>query len=632
MLKTSAEKINIIFQPSGRRGQIKKGQTILEAAQELGVEITSLCGGKQICGKCRIKVEWGSVSPFSAEEKKFISPKEAEEGIRLACVGKIGSDALITIPWPSPLQHTYTPKNFLNLAGQFNPAVQSFYVEIIPPTLKTSRSDWQSLQESLDQFHGLKNLTIDFWALKNLSGQLRQEEGKLTALVSLDREIVALQPGKKENYYGLALDIGTTTLALYLGHLKEGRIIAANSILNPQVIFGEDIMSRFHYVLERGDEGLKNLTRKLREGINELITTVAKSATISPTEIVEMVVVGNTAMHHLFLGLNPQYLSLAPFAPVIHQSLYLKARELGITINPGANVYILPIEAGFVGADNVGVLIAQEPYNQEEISLIIDVGTNGEILLGNKYKLLSASCATGPAFEGTHIKFGMRAAPGAIERVRLDPASGQVNFRVIGSEKWSQDCPPGEIKARGICGSGIIEAVAEMVKAEVIEKSGRFNRDRSVWSKRWNEKGEFIIARAEETAFNQDITICLEDIRAVQLAKGALYAGSKILMKIMEVEKPDKVILAGGFGSTINPERAMLLGMFPECDLRNVHPVGNAAGMGACLALFNREKRKEAEEMARRVKYIELSTHPEFQEEFIKALSFPSPPSVALGK
>ncbi len=276
-----------------------------------------------------------------------------------------------------------------------------------------------------------------------------------------------------------------------------------------------------------------------------------------------------------------------------------------------------------MGADNVGVLISQEPYNLEEISLIIDVGTNGEILLGNKKRILSASCATGPAFEGAHIKFGMRAAPGAIERVCLDCQKGTVKYRVIGSEKWGEDGSPPAIKARGICGSGIIEAVAEMLKAGIIERNGRIRKDLPSLRHRFNAQGEFIIARAAETAFNKDITVSIEDIRAIQLAKGALYAGAKILMKILGVAKLDKVILAGGFGSIIDPGKAMAIGLFPPCDLPKVHAVGNAAGMGACLALFDQDKRAEAERIAKQIEYIALTTHPDFQEEFIQALSFP---------
>ena len=294
-------------------------------------------------------------------------------------------------------------------------------------------------------------------------------------------------------------------------------------------------------------------------------------------------------------------------------------------VHPAANIHVLPIEAGFVGADNVGVLISEEPYRKEEMNLIIDVGTNGELVLGNENRILSTSCATGPAFEGAHIKFGMRAAPGAIERVRLFPGARGVKYKVIGKDQWSDEYSPGEIQARGICGSGIIDAVAEMFRTGVLEKSGRMNGSLITPRLRKNEKGyEFIIAWAAETAIGQDITVSIFDVRSVQLAKGALYSGAKIMMKVLGFDRVDKVILAGGFGSYVDPEKAMILGMFPDCDLKNVISVGNAAGDGARIALLNREKRVEADRIAREVEYIELTVYPEFTAEFAEAMAFPT--------
>jgi len=337
-----------------------------------------------------------------------------------------------------------------------------------------------------------------------------------------------------------------------------------------------------------------------------------------------MTMVGNTAMHHLFLSINPLHLGLSPFAPSIHHSVDVKARDLGLHLHPAANVHALPIEAGFVGADNVGVLIAETPYEKEEMALLIDVGTNGELVLGNNKRLLSCSCATGPALEGAHLQFGMRAAPGAIERVRIDSKTLQVRFKVIGLEKWSDECAPEEIQARGICGSGIIEAMAEMYRAGVLEKSGRFNPQLASPRIRKIEKGyEFILARKEETAIGKEITVSLADVRAVQMAKGALYAGAKVMMNTLRIKKIDKVVLAGAFGSMIDRERALILGMFPDCGLENVYSVGNAAGDGARLALLDWEKRAEADRISRAVEYIELTTDTNFTDEFVKALPFP---------
>jgi uncharacterized 2Fe-2S/4Fe-4S cluster protein (DUF4445 family) len=329
-------------------------------------------------------------------------------------------------------------------------------------------------------------------------------------------------------------------------------------------------------------------------------------------------------MHHIFLGINPLYLGVSPFPPAVHRSLDVKARDLAIQLHPAANVHVLPVEAGFVGADNVGVLISETPYEKKEMALIIDVGTNGELVLGNKDRLLSCSCATGPALEGAHLQYGMRAAPGAIERVRINPQTLEVRFKVIGLEKWNDECAPEEIQARGICGSGIIDALAEMYKSQVLQKSGRFNPHINSSRIRKAEKGqEFILARSEETAIGRDITISLADVRAVQMAKGAIYAGARVMMKRLGIKEVEKVFLAGAFGSMIDRERALLLGMFPDCGLANVFSIGNAAGDGARLALLDREKRAEADRISRSIEYVELTTEPDFTEEFVQAMSFP---------
>jgi len=336
-----------------------------------------------------------------------------------------------------------------------------------------------------------------------------------------------------------------------------------------------------------------------------------------------MTIVFNTAMHHIFLGFNPEYIGRSPFIPAAQHSLNIKARDLGLKINPGSYVHILPIEAGFVGADNVGVLIAEEPYNQDEMVLIIDIGTNGELLLGNRERICSTSCATGPAFEGAQIKFGMRAAPGAIEKVKIDPETKEPLYKVIGKADWHTHLE--KVNAKGICGSGIIDAVAEMFKAGIIDKSGKFNMDLETPRVRRGTDGkpEYVIAWAEETSIGTDITITQADVRALQLAKGALYAGAKLMMKKMGVEKLDRVVLAGAFGSYIDKESALTLGMFPDCEIDKVYAVGNAAGDGARMALLNRDKRREADEKARFVEFMEIAVEPEFEKEFMMAMHIP---------
>jgi uncharacterized 2Fe-2S/4Fe-4S cluster protein (DUF4445 family) len=629
-------KVTVIFQPSGRRGQVEAGTTVLQAARELGVAIESVCGEKHTCGKCKVRVEEGffereslrsrreHLSPFAAEEIKFIGDREREAGYRLACIAEFDGDALVYIPEESRGGKQVIRKAARDLAIELNPGVKAYYVELAPPTLKEPLGDFERLQKSLRLRHGLPDLSIDFLTLRDLPTKLRLADWKVTVLVWMDREVLDVLPGRVENIYGLAVDIGTTTVAAYLCNLSNGQVVAMDSMMNPQVTYGEDVMSRISYAMMNSPEGLKRMEEAIIEGLNALAQSTAKIVGIAPGEIMEVTVVGNTAMHHIFLGIDPQYLGVAPFAPSVHRSLDIKARELNLRVHPAANVHVLPVEAGFVGADNVGVLITEEPYRKEEMALIIDIGTNGELVLGNKGRLISSSCATGPALEGAHIKFGMRAAPGAVERVRIDPETLEVRFKVIGRELWSDECAPGEIQARGICGSGIIEAVAEMFKAGVVERSGRINGSISNPRLRKAEKGyEFVIARAEETSIGQDITVSVSDVRAVQLAKGALYAGAKIMMGILGVERLDKVILAGAFGSTIDSERAMVLGMFPDCDLQNVVAVGNAAGDGARIALLNRKKRAEADRVAREVEYIELTVYPEFSKEFAEAMHIP---------
>jgi uncharacterized 2Fe-2S/4Fe-4S cluster protein (DUF4445 family) len=546
------------------------------------------------------------------EENEFIAERERKEGYRLACVAQLQDDLFIDVPAESRLIPQIIYKGLKDISVELDPAVKGYTLTLPPPSLRDPLGDFERLKRALGETFGLGDLGIDLPTLQKLPQTLRDAHWQITTFVWMDHIVLDIQAGQVENFYGLAVDIGTTTVAAYLCNLKDGQVVAADSMMNPQVIYGEDVMSRIAHTMTHREDGADRLRKTIVEGLNALVQATARAAGILPERILEMVVVGNTAMHHLFLGIDPRYLGLSPFSPALHHSLDLKARDLGLKIHPGANVHILPIEAGFVGADNVGVLISEKPYLQEEMTLIIDVGTNGELLLGNRKRILSASCATGPAFEGAHIKFGMRAAPGAIERVCLDPRTLEVKFRVIGSQKWSDESPPSEIRARGICGSGIIEAVAEMFKAGVLERNGRIGKSLSHDRLRPTGNGpEFIIARAEETAIGQDITIAGADIRSVQLAKAALYAGAKVLMKVLGVKRLERVTLAGGFGSTIDPLRGMILGMFPDCALENIFAAGNAAGEGARMALLKRSRRAEADSMARRVEYIELTTHPD---------------------
>jgi len=600
--KKRKQKHLLIFQPSGRRGYIDEGKTIKEASQGLGVELESICGGKATCGKCKVTIQsgMGNLSPMEDGERKLLTRHQERDGYRLACVARIYGDVLVFVPEESRAGKQMVRKSVTERAIEIKPAVRKYYVELVPAALEQPQGDWERLQAELNSSFDLDHLTIDYQVLLSL------------------QEVI---PGLVDRGYGLAVDIGTSTVAGYLCDLSSGEVVATDAMVNPQVIYGEDVMSRIAYAISNKD-GLRDMNQTIVKCLNQIAGRVALQAGMKRHGILDMTVVGNTCMHHLFLSIDPQYLGRAPFPPSIHHSLDVKGRDLGLKISPGAYVHVLPIEAGFVGADNVGVLIAEEPDKQDEMVLTIDIGTNGELVLGNRAKLVSCSCATGPAFEGGHIKYGMRAAPGAIEKVEIDPDSKEARFKVIGNAEWNTDLEA--VKAKGICGSGIIDAIAQMFKAGILLRNGRFNTDLETPRLRVAEEGpEFVIAWADDTSINQDIIICQDDVGAVQLAKGAMYAGAKLLMRRLAVDRLDKVVLAGAFGSYIDRESAATIGLFPDCALENIYAVGNAAGDGARIALLNVDKRREGNEIARQVEYIELTVESDFERQFAQAMYFP---------
>ncbi len=1128
--KETSDKCMVIFQPSGRRGFIPKGKTLKEASIALGVDIEGICGEKAICGKCKVRVEQGvfekygvessldHLSPMGQTERKFFSLQQERGGYRLACQAHILDDIIVFVPEESRMGKQVVRKAAKEINIELKPAVKKYYVELPKATLEDTRGDWERLTTELERQHGLKNLTIDYQVLVTLQEVIRQGDWKVTVSVWHNREVIKVEPGNVKRAFGLAVDVGTTTVAGYLCDLTNGKLVATASMMNPQVIYGEDVMSRISYTMTNPD-GLEHMNQAILDGLNGIVEEASAIAGIKRTDILDMTIVGNTCMHHLFLNIDPRNIGRAPFAPSLHHSLDIKARDwglkllpeaetveiggyppcqvacpagisgqdflyyiaqgkfdealeeirrampfpgvcgrvcthpcepecergkvdqplsiralhrfvadhelrngrkkatpiektkeervavigsgpaglscayelikrgypvtvfesapkaggmlrygipdyrlpkevldeeiayieelgveiktnhpvrslkeifdqgykaiflatgawmsqrmgipdeesrgvihgldflrkvnsgeevevgrrvavvgggnaaidaarvakrlgaeevfiiyrrsqdempaikteileaeregvkfhflaspiralandgklhaiqcirmelgepdesgrptpipiqgsdfhidvdqliiavgqavdqrmfvdelnytdsgilsvdpitlktniegvfaggdvvwgpadvisavgagqegaisielylagvdlvkgrpakkkkieeipkegiekeerkglilieperrmgfeevelgfadrlemaieeskrclncsvyaekgraetkisrdIGIKIAPGAYVHVLPIEAGFVGADNVGVLIAEEPYNQDSIELIIDIGTNGELVLGNRQKLISSSCATGPAFEGAEIRFGMRAAPGAIEKIEIDPETKEVHFKVIDKEGWNTELE--EVGAKGICGSGIIDIVPQLFLAGIIDRTGRFNRNLNTPRYREvNGQPEFVIAWAHETSIGQDIVICQDDVRAIQLAKGAMYAGAKIMMRALGVEKIDKVILAGAFGSYIDKTSAALLGLFPDCDPKNVYSVGNAAGDGARMALLNVDKRKEADWIARRVEYLELTLEPGFDKIFAQAMWIP---------
>lgn len=636
-----AKTVQIVFQPSGRRGEIEAGKSILEAARTLGVGIEAACGGARVCGKCRVIVETGRfeklnlvssadhVSPVGDVEKKFLTAEELSRGYRLACNAFLSGDLVVTVPEESRSAKQVILEKGRERKIEVRPAVKNITVTLPAASLSDFRDDRQRLLDALEKETGLKYLSVDYPVLKELPQILREGNWTVTATIWQEKEVIRVAPGTRETSLGAAVDVGTTTLAAFLCDLTTGEVLAKASRMNPQIGYGEDVLARISYAASE-TEGREKLQASIIEALNLLTADMTEKAGFSASDVDEMVLVYNTAMHHLALGLDPRYVGRAPFAPAVREPLDVKARDLGVKINPSGNVHSLPVEAGFVGADNVAVLLAEEPYNGDKVKLIIDIGTNGEIDLGNKERLLSTSCATGPALEGAQIAFGMRAAPGAIERVKIDPLTYEPNYKVIGQDEWyplPDDWNPTapKVGAQGICGSGVIDAIAAMYKAGVISKAGRIDTKLDTSRVRRGDSGklEYVLAWAKETAIGKDVVITQADIRAVQLAKAALYVGAQYLMERLGVDHVDEVILAGAFGSYIDKESAMAIGMFPDCDISRVHAVGNAAGDGARIALLDAEKRREAAKVARSVEFIETAAESDFQKKFMDAIAIP---------
>jgi len=674
----------VVFQPQGRQGDIAPGTTLLEAARKLGVEIESICGGNQTCGKCKIVVEEGDFAKFDVQsvadnltpagkrEREYAKKFKFGPGTRLSCACQVLGDLVIRVPEESQIRKQVIRKSVgIERELSVDAAMRLYYVELATPDLKDHRGDWQRLADELKQVHGLTNLHIDPLVLRHLQPALSASNRRITVTVWDDSpaagegesvsqakaEVVHLQPGFTDNIYGISVDVGTTTLAAHLCHLRTGEIISTASCMNPQVSYGEDLMSRVSYAMMNAD-GTERMHQVVIQGLNGLIAEVTKEAEISASDVVEMVIVANTTMHHLLLGVNPIELGGAPFSLVTHDAIDIKARDLNLQIAIGGYIHLPPNEAGHVGADNVGVLVAEAPYKQDRQQLVIDIGTNGELLLGNREKMLSASSPTGPAFEGAQIKHGMRAAAGAIERIRIDPATLDVRFKIIGQDEWVQSTSlPAEaerteeingsakvdskagarrkrqdllnptLRASGICGSGIIEGIAELFMAGLVAPNGRFvGLDHPRVRTGLGDGGgmaEFVLAWPHETSTGEEIVVHSEDIRAIQLGKAALYAGAKLLMSRMGLTEVDNVVLAGGFGSYIDPKHAMIIGLIPDCDLANVQAVGNAAGDGARMMLLDKNKRHESQWAARWVRYIETAVEPSFQDEFVGSLDIP---------
>lgn len=622
--------VNVIFQPTGRKVSVNPGKTILEICREFGVNLESSCGGNGTCGKCKVRVQKlginynNNVSPITKREKEVLTKEEQLRNFRLACCTKITGDVLIFVPMENEIgKQVILEASELSLYN-LNPGVKKYYIDLKDFATAYYRDDFTRIIDKLmDKYKNLKkDISIDYKALQSLSVLLAKKNTSITVTLWMDKEIISVEPGVNKKIYGVSMDIGTTTISATLCDLSTGEVLNQISSLNPQIMYGDDVLSRISYC-SINKNGLEEMNSIIIREINTLLMKLVTLVNIDITDICDMVMVFNTAMHHMTLNIDTEYLGQSPFLPVISQGLNTKARELGINICSGAYVYSLPIEGGFVGADNVSVLISEKPYKQDKLIMIIDIGTNGEINFGNSEKIISTSCATGPAFEGAQIKYGMRAASAAIEKVNIDKLSLEVNFKVIGEDNWNTAAKVGGVK--GICGSGIIDAVAEMYKNGIIKQNGTFNRNIKSDRIRRDEEGimEYVLVWKQHTAIEKDISVTQKDIRAIQLAKAALYAGAKLLMKIRNVNFVEKIILSGAFGSYINKENALVIGLFPDCDLDNVLVVGNAAARGANITLLDINKRIEAEEVAKNVKFVECAVEKDFEVEFYNAMNFP---------
>ncbi len=613
----------VVFTPSGRRGKVAAGSTVLDAARVLGVDLDSVCGGRGICGRCQVTI--GSRPGIDANPERLSQPGATEAdyhgrrpllpGYRLGCAAHIMDDVVIDVPSESQVHRQVIRKR----AGVDNlpvdPVIRLYYVEVAEPDLASPTGDAERVLLALSGQWNLENLVFAPQVLREMQTTLRRGSWKVTLAVRANA-VVAIWPDFRDRALGVAFDIGSTTIAGHLCDLFTGAILSSSGRMNPQIGFGEDLMSRVSYVM-MNEGGEKRLTETVRQALNEVIGELVAEAEVEREDVLELAVVGNPIMHHLFLGFDPRELGTAPFALVTTSALETPASTLGLEVHPGASVYTLPCIAGHVGADAAGAVLSEGPHRNAPVQLLVDVGTNAEIVLGNQERLLAASSPTGPAFEGAQISSGQRAAPGAIERVRVDRETLKPRIKVIGQEMWSDEEGFDDTAVTGICGSGIIEVIVELFLAGVITTDGVLidaGLDRVVAS------GRTFSYRLHDAP---EVLITQNDVRAIQLAKAALRAGCDLLMDELGVEQVDQIRLAGAFGSHIDPIYAMALGLVPDCEPAKVSAAGNAAGVGAMMALLSGESRREIEEVALSVEKVETAVEPRFQEHFVAAMAIP---------
>ena len=632
----------VIFTPSGKRGRVPVGTSVLSAARSLGVDLDSVCGGRGICSKCQVEPAFGAhpkhgvtaleggLTPFNAVEARYDEKRGLKAGRRLGCQAQVMGDMVIDVPPESQVHRQVVRKEAAAVEIAMDPATRLHFVEVAEPDMHEPSGDLERLRDALRVQWDVPGAFADTLVLGKLQRVLREGGWRVTVALHEDGRILDIWPGLREApLLGLAVDLGSTTIAAHLCDLSDGRVVASAGVMNPQIRFGEDLMSRVGYAMMNAG-GAAEMTDAVRGALDALAVQIATEAGTDPADIVEVTLVCNPVMHHLALGIDPVELGQAPFALAVSDALRMPAREIGLTsINPAARLYVLPCIAGHVGADAAAVALSDDPGARDETSLVVDVGTNAEILLGNRARVLACSSPTGPAFEGAQISAGQRAAPGAIERVRIDPVTKEPRFRIIGLESWSDEAPfaPAALHMgiTGICGSGIIEAVAEMRMAGIVDASGLIGSAEQTGTARCIPDGRthsYVLHDGRERG-GPLITVTQGDIRAIQLAKAALYAGARLLMDEMDVTRVDRIVLAGAFGAHISPKHAMVLGMIPDAALDAVVSAGNAAGTGARMALLNKGLRAKVEGMVRRIHKVETAIEPRFQEHFVAANALP---------
>ncbi len=626
----------VVFMPSGKRGHFPVGTPVLTAARALGVDIDSVCGGRGLCGRCQVVVAEGefakhgltssraSLSPFSVTEERYAKRMPMLEGRRLSCAALVEANVVIDVPASSQVHRQVVRKDAEVRAIELHPVVRLHYVQVQPPDMHDPSGDLRRLYDALELEWRLTNLSCDLSVLQTLQPALRAGGWQVTVAVHAGKQIIGVWPGLHEQVFGLAVDVGSTTIAAHLCDLLSGDVVASAGVMNPQIRFGEDLMSRVSYSM-MNPGGAALMTVAVREALSALAADVARVAGTSVENILEATIVGNPIMHHLLLGIDPVELGGAPFALATDHSLTLRANAIDLKLNRNARVYVLPCIAGHVGADAAGMVLAERPDLSDRMTLLVDVGTNAEIVLGNRTRIVACSSPTGPAFEGAQISCGQRAAPGAIERVRISRETLEPRFKVIGSDLWSDEAgfeqATAELGVTGICGSGIIEIIAEMYLAGVINQDGVVDGELAARSPRVVPNGRtfaYVLHRG-----TPELRITQNDVRAIQLAKAALYAGIALLMERLGIEQVDAIRLAGAFGSHIDVKYATILGMIPDCDLSQVRSAGNAAGTGARIALLDATSRAVIETLVRRIEKMETAIEPRFQQHFVEAMAIP---------